>query len=325
MIVDFDLGHLRTLVEFERRGSMQAVAAATGYSKSAVSAQLAALQREAGVVLLEPAGRRVRLTAAGTRLVEHARSILAAADAARLDLTAQAPIAGRLRVAAYASALADDVLAVTRALHETHPALEIHLEEREPDETFALLLDGEIDLGFTYDYTLAPRAPRPGIETRVLCHTPICLAVPAGLSGLPMRVRDPEELRALAGRGWVLNSRGHDDDELVARVAARAGFEPEIRHRADAFEVVLRLVAADLGVALVPATTPALPGVRLIELGELSGARRMAAATRSGQAGWAPVALMARLVGQRAGRAPTQRTGQMSDVGNPPTLTTMPA
>ena len=113
---------------------MRAVAEATGYSTSAVSAQLAALQRDAGVTLLEPAGRGVRLTAAGARLVEHARAILAAADAARLDLTADAPIAGRLRVAAYASALADDVLAATLALHESHPELQVELQEREPDD-----------------------------------------------------------------------------------------------------------------------------------------------------------------------------------------------
>jgi DNA-binding transcriptional LysR family regulator len=300
--VDFDLQHLRTLVEFERRGSMRAVAEATGYSTSAVSAQLSALQRDAGVSLLEPSGRKVRLTPAGNRLVEHARSILAAADAARLDLTADAPIAGRLRVAAYASALGGDVLAATLALHDSHPDLQVELQEREPDETFPLLLDGAIDVGFTYDYTLAPHAPRAGVQTQVLCHTPMLLAVPEGLA-MPDRVRDPDELRALAGRGWVLNSRGHDDDELVTRVAARAGFTPEIRHRADAYEVVLRLVAADLGVSLVAATAPAVPGVRLIELGELSGSRRMSAATRAGQAGWPPVALMVRLVTERAAGA----------------------
>lgn len=299
MAADLDLGHLRTLLELKRRGSMREVAAATGYSTSAISAQLAALQRDAGASLLEPDGRRVRLTPAGRRLASHARSILAAADAARADLAADAPVAGPVRVAAYASALAGDCLQVTRELRETHPGLLVQLEEREPEESLALVADGTVDLAFVYDYALVPRTTWPGVDLRVVCETPMLLAVgPEAPVGEHIGI--PDDLAPLASEGWVVNSRGRDDEELLHRVAARAGFVPEVRHRVDALDVLATLVAAGLGVALVPAVLAPAPGVRLLALGALAGTRRMAVATRPGHAGWPPVALVAERVAVRA-------------------------
>jgi DNA-binding transcriptional LysR family regulator len=297
--IDLQPRHLRVLVALERHGSMRAVAAATGYSTSAVSAQLAALERDAGVALLERDGRRVRLTHAGQRLAVHARTILAAADAARADLAADAPVAGRVRVAAYASALARDCLIVTCELGETHPGLEVELEEREPDEALALLEDGDVDVAFVYDYSLAPRPARPGVELRELCTTPMMLALPQALAE-PATVRGAADLAVLAEEGWIVNSRGREDDELIARVAARAGFVPRVRHRADALDVVMTLVGAGLGVALIPASVAPQPGVRLVELGAVAATRRMLVATRPGHAAWPPVALITSRVAAHA-------------------------
>jgi DNA-binding transcriptional LysR family regulator len=290
-VPDLDLGQLRLLLELERRGSMRAVAAASGYSTSAVSAKLAALERAAQAELLEARGRGVRLTPAGRRLAGHARAILAAADAARADLGADAPLAGRLSVAAYATALAGDVLHVVRELRATHPALRVDLQEREPDEALELLEDGAVDLAFVYDYALVPRRPPPGVELHVACETPMLLAVPEG---------GPDRLEDLDGAGWIVNSRGRDDDELLARVAARAGIAAEVRHRADALDVVLALVAAGMGVALVPAVVAPAPGVRLVAAGEAAGRRRMAVATRPGESRRPPVRLVADRVAARA-------------------------
>lgn len=299
---DLQPRHLRILVELARRGSMREVAEATGYSTSAISTQLAALERDAGVPLLEPDGRGVRLTPAGRRLVDHARTILAAADAARADLAADAPIAGRVRVAAYSSALADDCLAVTQALRLSHPDLTLELEEREPDEAFALVQDGAVDLAIVYDYALAPRPPREGVEVDVVCTAPMVLALPAS-AAVPRLVGHARDLAVLADADWIVNSRGADDDELLARVTAVAGFVPHVRHRVDALDVVQTLIAAGLGVALIPALIAPVPGVRRVDLGTVAGTRRMAIATRPGQRAWPPVALVARLIAEHGQQA----------------------
>jgi DNA-binding transcriptional LysR family regulator len=286
---DFDPRHLRVWLELQRRGSMRAAADATGYSTSAVSAQLASLERTAGTALLERDGRGVQLTPAGRRLTEHARTILAALDAARADLGADGPAGGTLRVAAFASALGGPCLAAVRGLRETHPGLRIELQEREPEEALALVESGAVDLAFVYDYALVPRGQQPGVDTRLLSETPMLLALPEG--------RAPD-LAPLAGESWIVNSRGADDEELLRRVAARAGFVPDVRHRADALDLVCDLVAAGLGVALVPGVARPAAGVTLVPVPAIAGTRRLTVAVRPGHARRPPVALMTERVTQ---------------------------
>src|SRR4051812_6830528 len=141
-----DPRRLRLLLELSRRGSMRAVADALGYTTSTVSQQLAVLAREARTPLIEPAGRRVRLTPAGQRLAEHAVTILAALDAARADLDPQAEPAGVVRVAGFATAIRRSVMPAVTALAETHPPVKLHIREHEPPEAMALLDDRAIPL-----------------------------------------------------------------------------------------------------------------------------------------------------------------------------------
>ena len=292
-----DLRRLRVLLELSQRGTMREVAAATGYSPSAVSAQLAALERESGTALLERVGRGVRLTPAGARLAGHARDILGAVDAARADLAAGAEPAGRVRVASYASALQADCLPVARGLRASHPRVRLELQEREPAEALALLRDGDVDLALVYDYGLAPRPDRAGVSTRQVTEVAMVLAVPAGLDE---RVTGPQDLPLLRDEPWVVNSRGTDDDELASRLCSRAGFVPRVVHRADSLELVQAVVAAGLGVALLPAFVPALPDVRLVPLTGTGATRRMWTAIRQGNEHWPAVALVARLVTEHA-------------------------
>ena len=140
-----DLDKLRTLVELSRRGTMAAVAEATGYGTSAVSQQLAALERQAKVPLLEASGRRVRLTPAGRRLVVHAEQILAAVTAAEIDLTASAEPSGAVRIAGYTTALRQHLLPVVDELTRAYPLLELEIQEQEPDEVDSLLDDDQVD------------------------------------------------------------------------------------------------------------------------------------------------------------------------------------
>src|SRR5215218_6665363 len=135
-----ELRRLRLLLDLSRLGSMREVADESGITTSTVSQQIAALAREAGTPLVEPDGRRVRLTPAGRRLAEHAVTILAAVEAARLDLDPDAEPAGVLRVAGFATAVRRDLLPAAAALAEHHPRVELRISEYEPQEAFAALL-----------------------------------------------------------------------------------------------------------------------------------------------------------------------------------------
>src|SRR3954470_8097565 len=129
MCAAMDPRRLRLLVELSRLGSMRAVADELQITTSTVSQQLAVLAREAGAVLIEPAGRRVRLTPAGQRLAGHAVTILAAVEAARLDLDPQAEPAGTLRVGGFATAIRRHLLPIVTGLSGTHPRVRILIHE----------------------------------------------------------------------------------------------------------------------------------------------------------------------------------------------------
>src|SRR3954463_5700424 len=163
-----EIRRLRLLLELSRLGSMRAVADELGYTTSTVSQQLAGLAREAGAPLIEPEGRRVRLTPAGRRLAEHAVTILAALEAARTDLDPRAEPAGTVRVAGFATAVRRSLVPVLARLSSEHPAVHVRIHEHEPAEAFELLAQDAIDLALVYDYTLAPAAFDPSLTVTPL-------------------------------------------------------------------------------------------------------------------------------------------------------------
>ena len=218
---------LQVLLQLSRLGSMRAVADELGSTTSTVSQQVAALAREAGAPLVEPDGRRVRLTPAGRRLADHAVTILAAVDAALLDLRPGARPHGTVRVAGFATAVRRSLLPAVVHLRETQPDLRLVVLEHEPDEAYALLAADDIDLALTYDYVLAPWSPGPGLEARLLWTTPWGLGVPADSAERGGRARD------VVGRhrhaDWIVNSRSVADEAAVRALALAAGFEPRVR------------------------------------------------------------------------------------------------
>ncbi len=153
-----DPRRLELLLELSRLGSMRAVAETMHITTSTVSQQLAVLAREAGTPLIEPAGRQVRLTPAGRRLAGHAVTILAALEAARLDLDPSAAPSGIVRAASYATAARRVLLPAARILAAHHPEVSLHIHEHEPAEALSLLASDDIDLALIYDYNLAPAA-----------------------------------------------------------------------------------------------------------------------------------------------------------------------
>lgn len=276
-----DVRRLRLLLELSRLGSMSEVAAELGTSTSTVSQGIAALAREAGTALVEPEGRRVRLTPAGHRLAEHAVSILAAVEAARLDLDPSAEPAGVVRVAGFATAIRRSLLPTVAALAERHPGIDVRVNEHEPLEAFALLARDDIDLALVYDYNLAPASWRPEWQVTPLWEVEWGIAAPSD--------EEPAPPAAYADRPWIVNSRHTADEDVLRTVASMAGFTPRITHRIDSLELLEDLIVAGLGLALLPRGRPTHRGVRVTPLGEPRLWLRAYAVTRRGRDHWPPL------------------------------------
>jgi len=283
-----DLRRLHLLVELSRLGSMRAVADTHGLTTSTVSQQVAALAREVGTPLVEPDGRRVRLTPAGRRLADHAVTILAAADAARVDLDPAAEPAGTLRVGGFATGIRTSLLPVVAELERTHPAVEVLISEYEPAEALALLAEDDLDLALTYDHNLAPVALPPTMSAIALWTAPWSLAVPSGSDQPAAGVG----FAAWANRDWIVNSRNTADEDVLRTLGALAGFTPRVRHRIDSLELVEDLVLAGQGLALLPAASRPRAGVSLLELRDPPVLLTAYAVTRLGRERWSPLRLL---------------------------------
>jgi DNA-binding transcriptional LysR family regulator len=269
------------LLELSRLGSMHEVAAELGTSTSSVSQGIAALARDVGTDLVEPDGRRVRLTPAGHRLAQHAVTILAAVDAARLDLDPAAEPAGVLRVAGFATAVRRSLLPAIADLARAHPGIEVRVREHEPLEAFDLLARDDVDLALTYDYNLAPASWRSDLDVTLLWEAEWGLGVPAGERRTP--------LAAYADHDWIVNSRHTADEEVLRTLASMAGFTPRIVHRIDALELVDDLIVAGLGVALLPRRRASRRGVTVLPLTDPPVRLRSYAVTRRGRDRWPPL------------------------------------
>jgi DNA-binding transcriptional LysR family regulator len=279
-----DVRRLRLLLELSRLGSMHAVADELGTTTSTVSQQLAALAREVGTPVVEPDGRRVRLTPAGHRLAEHAVTILAAVEAARLDLDPGAEPAGTVRVAGFATAIRRSLLPVVDDLEQSHPGVQVQIHEYEPLEAFELLAGDDVDLALTYDYNLAPAPLRSDLDAVELWSFDWGLGVPAAEKRAPFA--------SYADRDWIVNSRNTADEEAVRVLASLAGFTPRVVHRIDSLELVDDLIVAGRGIGLLPRGRASRRGVRVLPLTDPSVTLRAYAVTRRGRDRWPPLRLV---------------------------------
>jgi len=245
----FDLTRLRLLRELAHRGTMTAVGAAFGLTSSAVSQQFAALEREARVALLERVGRRVRLTAEGARLVAHAEAILEAVEAAELDLKAAGETPrGVLEIACFPTFAKARLLPAVIRGRKRFPELQAIVHELESADAIEAVRDGRCHLAVSFSYSLVPRPDIAGLVSHPLMDEPVLLALPKQWR----RERTPISLKRLAQEDWIVGSRQSDDRQLAERACATAGFAPRITHRVDDYDLVLRMVAAGLGVGFVP-------------------------------------------------------------------------
>ena len=269
---------------------MRAVAESHNLTTSTVSQQIAALAKDTGVQLIEPEGRRVRLTPAGRRLADHAVTILAAVDTARLDLDPGAEPAGTLRVGGFATGIRVSLLPILAELADRHPAVDVVISEYEPIEAFRLLADDDLDLALTYDYNLAPASPGPTLEVVPLWSTPWGLGV--GTDELD----GPADVSDYANHTWIVNSRNTADADAVRTLGALKGFTPRIAHEIDSLELVEDLIAAKYGVGLLPLNRATGAGVKVVTMREPCVTLTAYAVTRIGRSTWPPLrAILERL------------------------------
>lgn len=245
-----DLARLRALHAVFVHGSVAGAATALGYTPSAVSQQITKLERETRTTLLERRGRGVALTEEALRLADTAQRLLAIMEQAETELEERRGLpTGRLTIAAFASAARGLLPGVLAELDRDHPALDVRLDEVDPHLSVDLAAKGVVDLAVAHDWDIAPLPAPEGLAQAVIGLDRCDLLVPEGhaLAG-----RDGVRREELARERWICQPPGTVCHDWLVRTLRTAGYEPDIRHRAEENHTQLALVAAGLGIAMMP-------------------------------------------------------------------------
>ncbi|MGW6448257.1 LysR family transcriptional regulator [Lentzea sp. NPDC055074] len=254
--------HLRTLVEVVKTGSFAEAARRLGYTSSAVSQQISAFERAVGVTLFEREAHSIRPASAALLIADRGGELLAAFDGFEHEVKAMVQgLRGRLRIGTFPTASSRVVPKALARLQADLPGAEIRLDEAEPDDVLPLVLTGELDLALVYAYDLVPRTWPEELTVLPLLDEALLVMVPTGHPAAKNNVR----LEDLKDERWIASRDGTAGATCLTRLCAAAGFAPRIAFRSNDYEVVQSLVAAGVGVALVPA----------LGYKELSGAHAM--------------------------------------------------
>jgi DNA-binding transcriptional LysR family regulator len=279
-----ELRRLRLLRELNERGTIAAVANALQFTPSAVSQQLAMLEREAGVPLLERAGRGVRLTDAALTLVDHADALLERAALAEADLAAAAgTVTGRGRIAGFQSVTLRLAAPAMQALAREAPRLRCEVLEAEPEHALPALALGDVDLVLADEWQHQPVRLPTGVQRHELFDDPVYLVLPARHPAVRRR-KGAVPLAELAGEPWATGHVGMAWDEMTRRTCRELGdFDPDIRHRANDSTISLALVARGLAVTMLPELPlpDRYPGLAVRPIAEGPVSRAIFAATRA--------------------------------------------
>ncbi len=229
-----DVRKLRLLRELAHRATIAAVAEALCYTPSAVSQQLAALEREAGVPLLQRTGRRVTLTPAGAALAEQTEAVLALLEQASATLAAaRAGLTGPLKIGAFPTAVRTILPAALVALGRDHPGLELMVTELDPAAVPDALRSGALDVALVHEYDYVPVRPDPALDTEPLIEEAIFLA-----SSGPPPAPGENPVWGHRNASWIVGSPDTLCHLMAVRACEAAGFTPRIRHHADDFATV---------------------------------------------------------------------------------------
>jgi len=307
-----DVRRLRVLVAVAEHGGIAAAARALAFTPPAVSQQVAALERQLGLRLLDRTQRTARLTPDGQHLVDRARSVLVGLETIEADLArltagdnAAGPrrVQGVVRVAAIATVGKALLAPALASLAATAPGLDVRVEQAEPEASLPALQRGQVDVVLAGEYGLAPRRPPSTVERLDLLRDPVALAVPFdhSITGPSVTFAD------LQDEPWVAPAAGTSCAVLLERSAALAGYEPHVVARCGDFALAVALVGAGRGVALLPqlaatasgARSPA-SGVRLLIPKDPEVHRTVYAAIRHGSRDHPYIACLLQAIADRA-------------------------
>ena len=247
-----DPRRLEVLREFAAQGTVARAAEALAFTPSAVSQQLAQLQREAGVELFRKVGRRLELTDAGRMLVSRADELLAHVEGIEAELAAfSGRLRGTVRVASFQTAVHAVVLPALDRVAEAHPELRVEMRELEAEASLPLVAGGGLEVAIAEEYEHAPRPRLPQLHSEYLPEDQLLLALPRAHEAL--KARGGLSLATLRDDAWATASAGTAYADMCERICrSSGGFEPDIRHRANDMGLLLDLVARGC-VAIVPA------------------------------------------------------------------------
>jgi len=284
----FDVKQLRVLKAVADHGSFSAAADALSYSQPAISQQIAALEKRAATTLVDRGSRGVRLTDAGQALVEHAEVVLARLAAAEAELDAIAGIrGGRVRLASFPTAGASLLPPAVAIFSARHPEVELSFVEQEPEEAAQMLRAAELEIAIVFEYGDVNQSEFArlfeGIELHHLVDDPMYLALPREH---PLARKPRVRLEDFADETWIQETDAHSwCGGFHAACCEAAGFDPKVGFQSDDYNVVQGLIAAGVGISLVPglALTNVREDIAIRSLGRRAPARRIAAATLSGR------------------------------------------
>jgi DNA-binding transcriptional LysR family regulator len=273
-----DVKRIGVLREVVARGSFSAAAESLHLSQSAVSQQVAALEREVGQSLLERTSDGPKLTDAGEVLISHGDAVLARLEEAERELAEIAGLeGGRMRLMSFPTASAALVTKAMADFSTRFPNIELHFSEGEPEESMPALRSGEIDLAVIFDYPDFPFDVGRDAEAELILEEPMRVAL---APGHPLAASKKVKIEALADEDWLCGNKPSSCRESVFNHCRAAGFEPKISYESDDYQVLQGLVAAGLGVTLLPDIAGEYPGVVLKDIAPKNPQRRVWAVTR---------------------------------------------
>lgn len=277
-----DLRRLRVLRAVAHYGTITAAAKALHFTTSAASQQIRQLGRELDITLLEPHGRKVRLTPSAQRLLEHADAIEARWEQAEIDLrTERDEPAGLVRLCGMPTAVAMLIAPAVGPLRAKYPRLSVHIEEVEQQTGYDMLFDGTVDLAILESTPDNPPIGDPRFDQRPLVDDVFDLVVPADH---PLAAHETVGLADAAGEEWILPSVACTCRQHTLSACGAAGFTPNIVHHALEWNAIAHLIAHGLGVGLVPRLAylpPHLPITR-VPLAGGAPSRKLLTCTRAG-------------------------------------------
>lgn len=277
-----NLHRLRLLRELKHRGTVTAVAEALSYVPSAVSHQLSLLEDEIGVPLTVRHGRRVRLTDAAERLVQHAEAIFLRVEQAQSDLESlRDGLTGTLHIACFQTAALHLIPGTLERIETIHPQLRLNIKEMKPEDSLPALRAADVDIIIDEEYPGGPKPRDRSTDISTVAEDPMLLLAPASTSPTPHNKEEPQ-LKDFSDSRWIMEPEGSAARTWAIAACRSAGFEPDVQFESSDMLVHRRLVEEGRATALVPGLVLAQPTRSAISIWRTGYTRRIFTAARSG-------------------------------------------